>query len=282
MPSTPRQWLASLALELAPRAGTTALVRCEHQGPLRVQRPFYPEGELCHIYWLHPPGGLVLGDELRIQVTACEQSQSLLTTPSAGKIYAVKGAAQQQKTHVNLQLANESCIEWLPQETLVFEGANAELTTRIELSASARFWAWDIVCLGRPAAGEAFTKGQCVQRLEVWREGLPLLIEHNRLVGGSEFLAAPWGLQGGNSLGTCVASVAPSRDQLDALRSQLAELAPAENGHSWGLTQKGELFIARYLGNSASHCRLGFELLWRQLRPLLNNRPACAPRIWAT
>lgn len=57
-------WRAELALTLAPRHGRTVMTECRHLGPLRIQRPFYPEGAVPHLYLLHPPGGVVGGDEL--------------------------------------------------------------------------------------------------------------------------------------------------------------------------------------------------------------------------
>jgi urease accessory protein len=285
MPARPldlRYWLAQLHLQLGVKADKTRLLYAQHVGPLRVQRAFYPEGALCHLYWLHPPGGLVTGDELHLTLHLEAGAQALLTTPSAGKVYAVKSSPEPQVTRMDLQLAAGAQLEWLPQETLVFEGADAQLHTRIQMAPGASVFAWDIVCLGRPAAGEAFAAGSCRQNLEVWRDGVPLLIERNQLLGGSALLHAPWGLQGANSLGTCVASVTPGREALEALQVALDALSQSQGDHKWGITQKGELCILRYLGPSASHCRLGFERAWQLLRPLFNQRPACPPRIWAT
>ena len=90
---------------------------------------------------------------------------------------------------------------------------------------------------------------------------------------------APWGLQGAGSFGTLVASVTPTRDQVDALLEDLNNRWP----HSqWGLTQKKQLFIARYLGASAAECRYGFVAIWQALRPIMLGGEAVEPRIWNT
>ncbi|HSP31384.1 MAG TPA: urease accessory protein UreD, partial [Halomonas sp.] len=84
-----RHWAASLALTCAQRDGATRMVQARHHGPLRVQRPFYPEGrdQACHVYVLHPPGGLVSGDALTINARVASGAHALLTTPAANKLY---------------------------------------------------------------------------------------------------------------------------------------------------------------------------------------------------
>lgn len=276
----PRHWLARLDLRLERRGAKSVLSHVRHQGPLRVQRPFYPEENgCCHVYLLHPPGGMVLGDLLQISIAAAPGATGLVTTPSAGKLYRSQGFAEVQRQEVHLLGADGSCMEWLPQETIVFNGANGRLHTRVDLLGDARACVWDMVCLGRPASGEAFTEGRCEQILEIYRDERPLLIERNRFVGGDERMHARWGLNGAPVAGTFLATLKPTRDRVDQLVEALEALGP---DHEWGLTQKGEVFIARYLGDSTRLCRKGFEYLWRELRPELTGNPAVMPRIWNT
>lgn len=285
LPQVARQWCASIDIELAQRAGRTALMRARHKGPLRIQRLFYPEANGCaHVYLLHPPGGLVVGDELTISLRAAAGAHGLLTTPSAGKIYTVNGlrhsdAATTQTQSVRLMLDAGSVCEWLPQETIVFNGANARLNTRVDATADAKFCLWDIVCLGRPASQERFTEGRVEQILQVSVDHRPVLIERNRIDGRDPIMQAPWGLKGAGSFGTLVASVTLNRDQVDVLLETLHERWPDAK---WGLTQKKQLFIARYLGASAAECRFGFIAIWQALRPIMLGCEALEPRIWNT
>jgi urease accessory protein len=278
----PRHWLAQLDVRLERRDAKSVLSHVCHLGPLRVQRPFYPEENgCCHLYLLHPPGGMVLGDLLQINIAAASGATGLVTTPSAGKLYGVHEFTEVQRQEVHLTGAQGSCLEWLPQETIVFRGANGRLRTRLDLQADARACLWDIVCLGRPASGEAFVTGRCEQILEVYRDERPLLIERNRFVGGDARMEARWGLNGAPVTGTFLATLKPTRDRVDGLVEALETLASGAD-HQWGLTQKGELFVARYLGHSTRLCRQGFEFLWHELRPGLTGTPAIAPRIWNT
>lgn len=279
--SQTRSWEASLTLRFIHRPNRTVLKDNHSYGPLRVQRPFYPEGECCHIYMLHPPGGLVLGDKLAIDVAAQTSTHALLTTPSAGKVYGVLDQSSTQTQTVRLQVDEDSTVEWLPQETIVFNGANARLKTDITLANNSRVMAWDMVCLGRPASGEVFQNGRCDQTLSVTRGGKLLLLERNRFIGGEPMLHAPWGLWGAVMSGTFLATAVISQAQLDELRALLGDIEQV-NQHRWGVTQKSELIIVRYLGSSSRICRLGFEKAWDFLRPLVMNKPAVAPRIWST
>ncbi len=288
LPQILRKWYASLNLELAYRGECTVLVRAKHKGPLRVQRPFYPESTGCaHIYLLHPPGGLVAGDELSIVINCQAQTRTLVTTPSAGKFYAVHNLKHsdtktQQLQQVLITAKKDAYVEWLPLETIVFNGANAHIKTRIDIESGANFFAWDVVCLGRPAAGEVFTEGSCQQLLEIYVDSRPVFIERNVLVGDDDIMTATWGLAGHNSLGTLVANIILSRDDIDALLARLEELTGDSAQHFWSITQKKQLLIARYIGNNAATCRTGFVLIWEQIRPELMQATAVKPRIWNT
>jgi len=277
-----RQWQAHLQLKLALRSDKTRLIQNRHYGPLRVQRPFYPEAaDCCHVYLLHPPGGLVIGDELTIDVAIEKGASGLLTTPSAGKIYGAKGAQLWQQQAVTLRVADNASLEWLPQETIVFDTARGRLHTKILLEGDARFAGWDIVRLGRSASGERFEGGECFQSLEIFHNQRPLFIERNHIVAGSDLQRAVWGLNKQNTFGTFILSVDTEQCTLDSLREQLDKMTQPRGG-VWGVTQKQQQLIIRYLGDDVADCRAGFELAWSQLRTAFNKRSAVRPRIWAT
>lgn len=268
-------WRARLALKFAARDARSTLVSRCHYGPLRVQRPFYPEGEeVCHAYILHPPGGVVGGDELVIDVTVAAGAHALLTTPAAGKFYRSDAATAQQAQ--TLRVAENAALEWLPQENILFDGARATLRTHVELSNRARFIGWEIVCLGRRGAGEGFERGALRQQLEIRRDGAPLFIECGCYDQTTAVLAAPWGLAGQAVSGSllCVCE--------DAGLIELVRAAASPHGGSFSVTQLDGVMVCRYLGDHADEARQCFEHAWGILRPRVFNRPACAPRVWAT
>jgi len=271
-----RRWLAQLSLEFVPSGPRTALAGMRFHGPLRVQRPFYPEGPVCHVYLLHPPGGLVSGDRLGIQIDCQPGAHALVTTPSAGKIYQADSDNGEQHQQVAIRVSGGVC-EWLPQETIVFDGANARLGTRIDLDAGSRFIGWDLFCLGRPACAERFERGQLRQQLQLWCDSEPLYLERQQVSGASPMLAQHHGFGGQVLAGTLLAYgfaeeplplIEQLRDQLDS-----AHLA---------VTFRNRVLVVRYLGDSGEQAREQFTLAWQLIRPALLGRPAHIPRIWLT
>jgi urease accessory protein len=244
-----------------------------HRGPLQVQRLLYPEGGApCHVMLLHPPGGLVAGDSLDVEVAVEAGARVLVTTPAAGKIYRTDGAAGAAQRQL-LSVATGASLEWLPQETIAFAGADAELTTRVELEAGATFVGWEILCLGRPAAGEAFAHGRCRQRFELWRDGHPLCLERTSWEGGAAVMEAAWGLRGATVTGTLLATGGPfAVDDIRTVPS--TDLVSA--------TVVDETLVCRYLGGSAERARAYLARVWSLVRPALVGRPPCPPRIWST
>ena len=196
-----------MELDFAVRQGRTTLAKMQFHGPLRVQRPFYPEpapteaagraqaSQPCHCCLLHPPGGLVSGDDLSLEVTLGQGAHALLTAPSASKFYAADAHNVAQRQTNDLHVTG-GMLEWLPRETIVYDGARAEMRTSVELDAASACIGWEMVCLGRPAAGETFTTGSVRQSLCVSREGVPLLHEVLRLEGGDALQLGACGLGG--------------------------------------------------------------------------------------
>ncbi len=280
-------WQACLTLDFQPQGSRTILGTCTHRGPLQVQRPFYPEGEtVCHVAVLHPPGGVVGGDALQLDVTLATSTHGLITTPAASKFYRSAGPTAHQRQH--LAVASGATLEWLPQENIVYAGAKVHAVTRIELQGDARCIGWELLCLGRPAAGEIFTTGEYRQDLELWRDGEPLYLERGRYLGGEPILNAYWGLQGQPVSATLWCSpVAP--EGVQAIRTKsLTSLAPSPStlvpprAELATVTMLDGVLICRYLGPSTVRARQLFIQIWSLLRPMVLNRSPCPSRFWNT
>lgn len=264
-------WQAELELGFTQSRNKTLLVNRRHSGPLTVQRPFYPEGDVCHVYVLHPPGGLVSGDRLAINVNADQGSAALITTPAAGKFYRSSGNKAYQSVSINV--AENAAVEWLPQETIIYEGACVSSTLTIDLAANARFIGWEILSLGRPASAEGFSCGTAEMRWQINRKGLPFYLE--RLVLDANAISARWGLNGQSACGTMFTSPA-SAASLQAVTSLIGD-APNR-----GVTRIDDLLICRATDSRTDRIRRFFEQIWEIIRYDIVHRNACAPRIWAT
>jgi urease accessory protein len=270
-------WRAGLKLDYAFNNGKSLLRRQERHGPLFVQKPFYPEGPAtCHTYILHPPGGVVGGDRLCLEVTLAAESQALITTPAAGKFYRSAGPAAVQINR--LEIGAHAVLEWLPQETIIYSGAVAEMRTMVRLAERARFIGWEMICLGLPACAQPFAKGCIHQQLEIWREDKPLLIEPLRIASGDALLTDRWGLAGRPVVGTMVATGNDPQLVADIRR----QVSPAPDIGLFAATRVQGLIVCRFLGDDVYAGLKLFRRAWEVLRPAVAGREACAPRIWAT
>ncbi|WP_342248335.1 urease accessory protein UreD [Pseudomonas sp. OTU2001] len=262
-------WSAHLQLRFVRRDEVTRLGAWRHFGPLLVQRPFYPEGAPCHVYVLHPPGGIVAGDRLELDIQLEPGSHALLTMPGASKFYRSIGptARLAQRFH----LAAGSTLEWLPQDSIFFSGARASLDSRFTLEPGARLLAWETLCLGRPVMNERFDHGALDSRLHIELPDEVGLHERLRVEGGR------LDKLGGHPLLATFCAAPADQAVLDLVRPLLDEMVnPA------GATLLGSLLVIRVLDHDNQHLQRTLQRLWHVLRPAVLGLPACPPRIWAT
>ncbi len=280
-------WRAQLDLRFIARSHTsennrTVLVERRHSGPLLVQKPLYPEGErICHAVIVHPPGGIAGGDQLRLNANIDANAHALLTTPGAGKWYKANGTEAAQ--HLQFNLGERATLEWLPQETILFDAARVRMTTRVDLANDAKYAGWEILCFGRRAAGERFEQGHLQQRMQIWRGQTLLWNEAANIQADSRAMISPAGLNGhAISAVFLVAAGAVPAAILEACRAIVPEKRRAHENNLYGVTALPEIFAARFVGDSVEQVRDYFERLWRELRPWYAQIEMQKPRIWNT
>lgn len=270
-------WDASLRLIFDSRSNKTILARRQHFGPLVLQKILYPEGDNpAHGVIIHPPGGVAGGDRLQLTVEMQPESAALLTTPGATKWY--KSAGRQASQHIEMTIQEHSQLEWLPQENIVFDGADVALKTQINLSESSTFAGWEVICLGRQASGERWQTGRFRQQLQIKREGRLIWNESAALIPESKVLNAMAGLQNHVVFGSFVVAAGPTPAEV----LQACQQISLESSARVGVSALPEIFTARYIGPCAQEAKHYFEKIWHYLRPWYGQRDAVRPRIWAT
>ena len=269
-------WQARLALRFADDGGVTRLVENSHYGPLRVQKALYPEGgAVCHAIVVHPPGGVVGGDQLQIDASIGAHAHALISTPGAAKWYKANGKISRQR--VTLDVAAGAALEWLPQETIFFDTAHVALDQHIALAADATYIGCEILCMGRRASGESFNTGTITQRTQIRRGGKLVWWEQGALIGGR--LDSPLSLNGCTVCATLIAvGAVPPPAVLAAIRTEIE----ADGSPAFGITQFKGVLVARHLGDDSETARRLMLTVWRHLRPHLLRREAVTPRIWQT
>jgi urease accessory protein len=273
-------WRGSLKLDYA-KEGGRSVARFAHDGPLRILQSLWPEGDaICHNVLVHPPGGLVGGDTLEVQVSAQEGAHGLVTTPGAARFYRSDGEFALQD--VRIRLEGGSRLEWLPLEAIYYSGCRAENRLVMDLAPGAELLGWDIAAFGLPQAGQPFARGSLQQHVELqgaWLERGRIAADDARLMDG------PLGLAGHR----CLASLflATGTDVARARREQLLDAArEVITGHelaaSAGATAPGpRVVVVRVLAPLVEPALQLLKSVRRAWRPLLWNVPGLDPRGWS-
>jgi urease accessory protein len=284
LPST-SSWQGHVELEFVHRHGKTEALLRRSQSPLRVQRAFYPEGpEICYTTLLHTAGGMVGGDRLALNFHLQSQTSALITTAAASKIYGsygqsslhLQGLMAEQVIQINL--AEHSYLEWLPQETIVFDGALYNQRLRVELAAGASWLGWEITRFGRTARGEKFVSGNWRSHTEVWQNGRPLWIDPQGLKGDIQLFNSPHGLAGQPVVATLAWLGQPAPAELV---THLRHLWSARDRQGQaGVTALELGLLCRYRGPSSAEAYDWLIQVWQALRQHEQRRSPQPPRVW--
>jgi urease accessory protein len=274
-------WRGSLALHYRSEDGRTR-VHDRHDGPLRVLKSLHPEGPgVCHSVLVHPPGGLVGGDTLAIEIGLEPGAHALVTTPGATRFYRSLGAPATQTLAV--RAAAGSRLEWLPLETLAYSGCIAENRSRFALAPGAEMIGWDLTALGLPASDQPFVAGRFTQSIELpgrWLERgtvrgeAPALLDSPLGWAGQRTLATLW-------FGAGEAIAADRRERLvDAARAA-CDAHPLGRDAGTTAVDPG-VIVVRALAPRVEPAMALLASVWRAWRPLAWGLEASPPRVWRT
>lgn len=271
---------ARLTLKFAEMDGVTRLVEREHFGPLLVQKPFYPEGQkICHVVIIHPPGGVVGGDQLEISAQVDASANAQITTPGAAKWYKANGHTSHQK--IRIYVRKGSSLEWVPQETIFYNNANVEIDHQVILEDDAVYVSCEILCFGRTAYGETFSNGQIKQRTSIKRNNKLIWLEQIRLLGESSAMNGALALSGKTVCATLILTGKTiSQPMIDLAREETNKIT--KRADQVGMSQLKSALVVRYLGDSSEVARQVMLCVWGLLRPELIGSAAIVPRMWNT
>jgi urease accessory protein len=250
----------------------------DQRAPLRVLFPGAHDPGVPLAVLVTTSGGLVGGDVLDIAVATGPGARALVTTQAAEKVYRSEGAACEIR--VELDAGPGSWLEWLPNETIVFDGARLRRRTAVSMAADARLLVGEIVVLGRLARGERFTSGTIHDGWEIRRDG--------RLVWMDAFLlaedlalaqASPAGLDGAAAFATIVFAGEAAKRLAEPLAA-LAERLSNEDLRI-GTTRIGDILLARLLAKDPRALRGAFAELWAHLRCEAGSLSPRLPRLWS-
>ncbi|ATO20446.1 Urease accessory protein UreD [Acinetobacter sp. LoGeW2-3] len=283
--SATKLWFARLQLgfEADASTGRTILQHRRHEGPVRVQKMLWPEKTgVCHAIIVHPPAGIAGGDHLSFDMKVGPHAHGLVTTPGAGKWY--KTNLKQAYQHIDIRVEEQGIFEWLPQETMLFDGANAHASTTIQLDQTASFIGWDMLVIGRQARSEQFEQGGYRSRFLLYRGSKLLVADQLKFFGQDRWLKSCLGMNGHAVMGSFWA-VPPEKyrasfyldEHLDLIRELIMRMDVPVT-----LTLLDDVITARYLGDDVRQCHDAFAAIRARLRRYWFGLDEEFPRIWRT
>jgi urease accessory protein len=278
-------WRATLRLDYRQdelRGEARTVLHDRHDGPLRVLASLYPEApSVCHNVLVHPPGGLVGGDELSIEIALDQHAHALVTTPGATRFYRSIGAPATQRLRATL--ADGARLEWLPLETIAYSGCIGENLMHFDLQPGAEMIGWDLLALGLPASDRPFDRGRFTQAIDLpqrWLERGVIDASDTRL------LDSPLGWDGHRVMGTLwfaagSALTAERRELLlDAARASIAGSALAATAGATAVHES--VLVLRVLAPRIEPVMTLFGATWAAWRHAAWSLAACMPRVWRT
>lgn len=274
-------WNASLDLNYEFKDNKT-LVKYSHSGPLRILKSLYPEGAaVCHNVLIHPPGGLVGGDTLEVDIKVHSNAHGLVTTPGATRFYRSKGEPAEQSMHAHL--ATGARLEWLPMESIAYNLCSAKNKAVFHLEPGAEVLGWDVTALGLPSSNLPFEQGSFSQHLElsgVWREQACLDGTDHRLLDGA------LGLAGKRSLATLFflsgQPIVPERRELALARARSIMINHPLQMSSGATWLNPQVMLVRVLSDRVEPALNLLKALRASWRYSMWGMQAPAPRCWAT
>ena len=276
-------WFARLELGFKCETKRTILAHRKHSGPVRVQKMLWPEKTgVCHAIIVHPPAGIAGGDHLTFSIAVDAHAHALVTTPGAGKWY--KTNLKKAFQHIDISVKDQAIFEWLPQETMLFNGALAHSETNIDLAESASFIGWDMLVIGRQAQQETFSQGLYHNQFKLFQNNQLLIADTLCFQGNDRFLTSCLGMHG-HAVMASFWAVPPEQhrelsvlaEQVDTIRDLIMRMQIPVT-----LTLLDHVISARYLGDDVRQCHDAFAAIRAKLRRFWFNLEEEFPRIWRT
>lgn len=283
--------IASLTLvgDAGRYGATTRLIDLEQKAPLRLLFPREPACGVLQAVLLTTGGGMVGGDVYEVAVDAADAACAMVTTQAAEKVYRSTGA--DTRITVVLRVGNGGWLEWMPQETILFDGSRLDRRTIVDLDAGARFLGGEVVVFGRTAHGEGLTRGYLRDAWQIriagrltWADTLRLEGDiaalRNRAAAFDKAVAAA----------TLVYVADDAANHLEAVRAIVANLADntkdsatsamAASSLRLAVSCVNGLLVIRGLATDARLLRQAVLGCWSAMRALVGGLPRQLPRVW--
>ncbi|MEA2860445.1 MAG: urease accessory protein [Methylobacteriaceae bacterium] len=253
-------------VRFAASAGRTQAIKRAESGGYRVRFPRI--AETCEAVLINTGGGMAGGDRMRAEVSLDPAAAAVVTTQAAEKIYRSQGALTE--IDIELNLAAEGRLEWLPQEMILFCGSRWRRSLAADIAADASLTIAESIVFGRIAMNEIVDRGFCHDRWRIRRDGELIFAEDMRLDGNpAGLLAAKASGNGARALATILHAAPDAEQRIDEARDLLANASCECGASAWN-----GMLLVRLLSHDAQALRTDL------VRFLEGFRRTPMPRSW--
>ncbi|MCR4376710.1 MAG: urease accessory protein UreD [Rhodospirillales bacterium] len=279
-PQTPAQVLQGMrgraSMTFARSGDETRLKDLYQSSPLRALFPGKASGDVLSAALVTTSGGLLGGDHLDVEVKLEAAAAVQVIGQAAEKVYRSKGP--DTIFDVRLEVAEDAWLEWLPQETILFDQARLRRHTCVDVAAGGAFLGAEMLVFGRAAMGETLRTGLIRDVWEVRRGAKLIWADALHLAGDlSVQLDHPAGFGGARAAATAVYVADDAAAHLAFVREVLDG---APDGVRCAATVVNGVLVVRWLAFDAQALRGAFGVYWAAMRHEVKGLPGLMPRLW--
>jgi urease accessory protein len=248
------------------------LSRLRQEGCLRARFPRRLVPGWADVVTLNTSGGIAGGDRLDIALELGAGAQATVAAQAAERFYRRNSGDLPSAVSTEATLAAGSMLEWLPQETILFDRCGLDRKLNVTLSGDARFLGLETLVFGRTAMGESVRKASIRDLIRITRDRVLLLHDVVRLEGEVvDKLARPSIANGGCAVATIVYVGRDAEERLERVRAGLTA------GPEVGVSAWNGMLVARMIANESAALR---RIIVALLSALRDERPL--PRVWSS
>jgi urease accessory protein len=256
-------------LAFANRDNRNSIVERYASAPVRILTPSV-QGGIPEAVLANTSGGIAGGDTSHIDILVAQNAQALVTGQAAEKIYRSIDMPASIRTVIKIE--DGSTLEYLPQESILFDGAKLNRAVNISLGARSCLLLSEMFVLGRWAMNEDFTRGIFLDRWSIDVAGQPIWREGLRIEGGLFSLSSSLGFANARALATIFYAGANAAEVLGLARDVIGPMG--------GATIVRGMLVVRMLGNEAGMLKQQLSEIISIIRAAALGRPAEVPRVW--
>ena len=258
-----------LDVTLRRRGEATVLEDLRQSGCLKARFPRGAAAGWHGTVVLNSSGGVAAGDRLHLRIRVRAEARVSVAAQAAERFYRAPAGSAPAVVRNTLEVAEGAAAEWLPQETILFDGARLDRCLDVDLAAGSWFLGAESLIFGRAAMGETLRGGSLRDLIRLRRGGRLLLHDAVRMAGDIAALLARPALGGGAGAVATLVHVAPDAE------ARLPEMRAALEGAEAGASAWDGMLLVRALAPDGAKLR---RIVTAALAVLRGARSL--PRVW--